>query len=147
MIFKTSVLSLIGGALVTGIFLSLYAATNYVVPLENGEVLEEAAGWRLDPDLFARFLLYALPGSLLIFLVVGSFVYRLLKTCRCLGYSMVLLSGAIVGFVVTFVFNQDITILIHGANSVIVAIGATVSWILHKRSNKSLEQSTNSAAP
>jgi len=135
-IFITGVMPLIAGALFTGVLLSLYAATNYMVPLENGNVLEEAAGWALDPDMFTRFLRYALPGSLLLFLVAGPVICWILKRYNHLDYSMTLLFGATTGFAITFIFNQDISLLYHGVISLIVAVGVTVSWIMYKYSHK-----------
>ena len=131
-VLMTRVLPLVIGALLTGILLSVYAATNYVIPLNNGKVVEETLGWTLDLDLFMRFLRYALPGSLLFFLVAGPSVCWLLNRLGCLNYLTVLLSGAISGFTITFVFNKEISILYHGMIAIIFVAGITVSWILHR---------------
>ena len=140
-IFKKCVISLTGGAFFTAVFFSLYAATNYAVPLDNGEVMGGTAGWTLDPDLFIRILWYVLPGSLLIFLIAGPLIYQLLKMCKCLNYYVVLISGAAIGFFIAFVFNKEISFLYHGIIATITASGSTVSWILHTRFKKNFNQS------
>lgn len=136
MILQDGIASLAVGSLVTGLLLTSYAATNYIIPAA-GEPIGNGAGWEFNVSLFIRALPYLLSLSFLLFITVGSTVYWFLKKQCYLNYSSVAFVATIVGLLNPLVHESDTDVpyglFVYVLGAVSIPIGAMISLLIIKR--------------